>query len=196
MGATAPGSGIGTGLYTIGKCVLATNTVCSLSGSYLERADSTHTPGATGTFLFQMSFGGVLGTPVIARSQTPGNDALQFLSIGDALFTLFVTPAIGDPFTSVYPATPFANSLAFSGFASNAHCTGTAVSQCTPGAVGLVNGAIMTANVAPFVFSIPDVVVPPPPVTSVPEPTTAALLLAGLLGAGLARRRPRAVGQA
>lgn len=155
------GGGVGSGRYTVGDCsAAATSTVCVLSGKYIESADSTHAAGQTGSFMLRLTYSGNGASPVVARSVSPGSDVLQFSSIGDALFTLTLFPASGGQITSVYPSAVFADSLLFSTFLQpgNFGCTGVPASGCSVGQVGLVPGASIRGGVAPFQFTIPQIV--------------------------------------
>jgi hypothetical protein len=153
------GGGVGSGRYTVGTCVSASNaTTCTLSGSYVETVASDHAPGMTGTFTLKLSYSGTGPSPVTARSVSAGSDVLQFASGGTYTFTLDVLTAAGEHFTGLFPAPVFPDSIAFSTFLEPGTfgCTGLAAAQpCRIAQVGLVPGATITGNVNPFDFSIP-----------------------------------------
>jgi hypothetical protein len=99
-------------------------------------------------------------SPVIAKSEVAGSNILRFVSTGDALFTLTLSPSTGGQITGVYPAAVFSESVNFSAFfdPANFSCTGLNVSQlCSVGQVGLVPNATITGGVKPFSFTIPRV---------------------------------------
>lgn len=153
------GGGIGSGRYTLGNCAFASGvTTCTLSGSYVESAQSTHTPGQGGTFTMVLTYGGNGPSPVIARSISAGNNSVQFFgSLGDAVFTLRLRPAAGGEIVGVFPAVPFADSIGFNAFLSGptVSCTGVGPSQCTIANVGLTPNATITGGVSSFDFSFP-----------------------------------------
>jgi hypothetical protein len=152
------GGGVGSGRYTLGTCVYAApNTTCTLSGTYAESAQSSHAPGAGGSFTLQLVYPGNGPSPVVARSVSPGSDILQFASVGSATFTLTLMPSAGGQFVGVYPAAVFSESVVFGAFLdpANHSCTGVAAQQCTVGQVGLVAGATISGGVNPLTFTIP-----------------------------------------
>ncbi|HVE49876.1 MAG TPA: hypothetical protein VNG69_09705, partial [Casimicrobiaceae bacterium] len=103
------GGGVGSGRYTLGDCAFAGGTTtCTLSGSYVESSNSTHTPGQGGTFTMVLTYAGNVPSPVIARSETAGSNVLRFSATGDALFTLRLRPTAGGELIGVFPAVPFA----------------------------------------------------------------------------------------
>lgn len=171
--------GRGAGLYRLGSCAFAGGqTTCTLSGSYVEDAASV-SPGATGSFQFRTIWPGSGANPIIARSETAGSDALVLSALGGGHFELELFPSGGGSILGLFPATPSANSIAWSSFlAAGAVCTGSPAS-CTIGQVGLTNGSTITGPLASFPFRLP---------LAAPEPATGALLLP-LLAWGLARRR-------
>ncbi|MEO5766545.1 MAG: hypothetical protein ABIR52_14665 [Casimicrobiaceae bacterium] len=166
------GGGIGSGRYTLGTCFsLGASTTCTLSGSYVETAQSDHAPGAGGTFTMRLVYPGTGVSPVVAVSDTPGDDILRFMDTANAQFLLDVYPASGGQFSGVYPDNPFPNSIQFSAFLDGptVSCTGVSVAQCRVGQVGLVPGAVIQGGVKPFAFSIPGNFAEHPPTVEVVE---------------------------
>jgi hypothetical protein len=144
FGELTPGSGIGTGRWTQGLCnIVAGNTVCGMSGTYTDSAGGDGTPGAGGSFTFNMSYSGIGKAPTRARSSTPGNDSLFFIDTGDAIFSLILSPLGGGSITSIFPDVPFANSLGFGLFYQpGAVCSALGAGKtCGPGQVGLTSWA-------------------------------------------------------
>jgi PEP-CTERM motif len=184
FGELTPASGIGTGRWTQGNCAVSGgNTICTMSGNYIDSVGSDGTPGGGGSFVFTMSYGGAGLSPVIARSSTPGNDSLFFVNVADAIFKLDLTPIAGGSISSIFPDNPFSNSLGFGLFYANATCTGLSAAQvCGPGQVGLTPGATAFGAVS-LRFNIPNTL------SAVPEPATWAMMIFGFGVAGVSLRR-------
>lgn len=185
LGETSPGSGIGTGMFTLGNCSFdGTTTSCFSAGTYVEDFSSSNDPGGTGTYVFTLTYSGEV-SPLIAQSIDPGSDTVAFSALGDALFTLEVTPDAGGMFTGVFPADPFEDSIGFSFSGANLMCTGLPGGEvCGIGSVGLNAGAVVTADIDVFQFSIPDSVIAP-----IPLPPAFILMLTGLMVIGRMKRR-------
>ncbi|HEY4089103.1 MAG TPA: hypothetical protein VGM43_24405 [Bryobacteraceae bacterium] len=96
--------------------------------------------GTSGTYSFVVSYAGQGTFPLNAVSQTPGSDLFYASATGNYTFSITLTPASGAP-VNFYS---FAN---FQVFYSNATCSGTAVSNCGIGRVGLTPGAVITGPV-------------------------------------------------
>src|SRR5450759_2357789 len=158
-GVGSVGGGIGSGIYTLGTCAFAAGTTtCTSSGSYVESAQSTHSPGQGGTFTLTMGYPGSGPSPVIARSITAGSDILQFSTVGNAIFTLRLFPSTGGEISGLYPAPVFANSIGFAAFLdpNNYVCTGLSANQvCGIGQVGVTAGETVTGGVNPLQFTVP-----------------------------------------
>ncbi|MGV6819353.1 MAG: VPLPA-CTERM sorting domain-containing protein [Parvularcula sp.] len=188
LGELTPGSGIGTGFYQLGDCAFdGSQTVCTVSGSYVEDASSTLNPGDTGTFVFRQIFSGAVN-PVTARSDAPGSNSLFLNSLGDAIFEIDVTTSGGATYSGIFPAMPFSDSIGFAAFVGpSVSCTGLSPSTpCSISNVGLTPGAVLLSNISPFQFSLPDSILMADPV---PLPAAAWLFGTALVGAGAARRR-------
>ncbi|MBZ9610504.1 Ig-like domain-containing protein [Rheinheimera maricola] len=171
QGEQPPGSEIGTGLYRIGDCIQLVDTRCSMLGRYEETGQSGNVVGQQGNFTFVMRYPGVGNSPVLARSVEPNSNTLQFVSTAGARFELNLFPDDGGKFSSVYPATPFVNSLNFGAFISNtASCSGLTTQSCSIGQVGRVAGAQIEAALDRLTFTIPgsalDTPAPRPPVAN------------------------------
>jgi hypothetical protein len=186
LGENPAASGLGTGRYALGSCLFdGTDTTCTLTGTYLESAGSSNDPGGVGTFSFRLIYAGSGPSPVVARSTTPGGSILNIFALNGGHFALDLFPSTGGSFSGVFPDTPFAQSIGWSGFlGSGATCTG-APSACTIGAVGLTPGSTLTGGLSSFSFSIPQ----PDPLTTVPEPTSFVLVASALAGLAVRGRR-------
>jgi PEP-CTERM motif len=191
-GQGAISAGIGSGRWTQGICgIVAGDTSCVMSGSYIDSAASDGSGG--GTFIFRMDYTGTGLSPVIARSvNNTANSPLTLRAVGSAFFTLELTPLLGGTITSIFPASVFANSLGFglTYVPGSAVCTGLTSGQtCTGASVGLVPGASIFGSVS-LNFNIPNsgaIIVPP--VIDVPEPASIALFGLGLAGIAMIRRK-------
>ena len=157
LGESSPGSGIGQVRYLLGDCVQQTDTVCTLTGTYQETAQSDYNPGGRGQFIMEFTYAGTGPSPVIAESTQPGGNSVVFVELGVGLYTLTLTPESGSPLVGQFPAAVFENSIGFNAFfGGNANCTGLAIGQsCGVGQVGLTPGAEISGNVTPFNFVIP-----------------------------------------
>jgi uncharacterized protein (TIGR03437 family) len=129
-GANAAGDGQSTVKW--GTCAFdGTNTNCTLSGVFTGF-------GGGGNYSFVLSYPGTGAFPLIAVSQSPGNNLISYQAT--STYSLVVTLAeTSGPTLTFYS---FAN---FSFLFSNATCTG--LSTCSVGQVGLTPGATITGPV-------------------------------------------------
>lgn len=156
LGETAPGNGIGSGLYRIGDCLHIIDTECSMFGEYVESAGSGNQPGQTGTYTFIMSYAGVGDSPVVARSVNAGNNSLTITNVGGALFELSLFPSSGGVIKAAWPKPGFATINNFGAFIANPQvCQGLPANQtCDIANVGLTAGATDTAPLDRLNFTI------------------------------------------
>jgi hypothetical protein len=161
LGELTPNSGIGTGRYRIGNCIQSIDTVCTMLGDYVESASSEINPGSGGRYAFTMKYSGIGPSPVIARSNTAGNNSVFFTDTADAIFELSLFPNAGGEFIAQYPATDFAQSIGFGAFITNNEtCQGLPQGfTCSIGQAGLVVGSQLTASLNNLQFSVPDIAI-------------------------------------
>ncbi len=186
--------GVGSGRYQVGNCAFnGTNTVCTLTGSYTETSASTHTPGATGSYLFEQIWPGNGINPVIARSQTAGSNSLFLASVDAGFFRLTLTPTTGPQISGVFPATPFGDSIGFSLFLTpTAVCTGlSAAVACSVSNVGRTPGSNISGPIGEAFFTVPDQIIPIDP-NPVPVPGAIALFATGAAAFAAAKRKRKA----
>ena len=123
-----------------GSCTFdGTNTTCTLSGSYTY-VGTAAALGTSGTYSFAVSYAGQGTFPLNAVSQTPGSNHFYATATGNYSLVITLTPTSGTP-VNFYS---FAN---FSFFYSNPTCTGTTVSSCGIGQVGLTPGAVISGPI-------------------------------------------------
>lgn len=192
LGESAPGSNIGTGQVQVGDCVFdGTNTICTTTGTYVEDATSSVSPGDTGSFVLTQTYSGNGPSPALGQSTEPFGDFFNFFAVGDAIFELVVMTSGGETFGGIFPDDPFSDSIGFfiEALPGTASCTGlSAMTVCSLGQVGLVAGATFSGPIALASFTIPDSILPSDPVADVPLPAAAWLMIAGLGGLRLTRR--------
>jgi hypothetical protein len=156
LGELSVGSGVGTGLYRIGDCIQLIDTYCSMVGDYIESADSGNQPNQMGSYAFTMTYSGTGNSPVQARSVSAGSNVLNFMTVGDALFELYLFPVTGGVIKSVFPDASFSTLFNFGAFIDAAQvCDGLpGGTDCSIGNVGLTAGATDTAPLDRLNFTV------------------------------------------
>jgi len=138
------GNSAGEGQSTVswGSCAFdGTNTTCTVSGPYTY-AGTAAALGTSGTYSFVISYAGKGAFPLNAVSQTPGGNFFSYAATGNYNnFVITLTPTSGTP-VNFYS---FANFAFY--YSSNAICTGTSVSTCGVGQVGLTPGAVISGPI-------------------------------------------------
>ena len=134
-------TGRGTYAFDQGNCQFdGTNTTCTLSGAFT----GTTSGFTAGTYTFVTEYGGTGMSPIRAISTASDPNFFNYLSLsGSTSMTLnlfstgghFVAPLVTGGFST---ATALGLNFTYVTYA----CSGVSVATCTPGAVGLVNGAI------------------------------------------------------
>jgi hypothetical protein len=140
LGANA--SGLGTYFVTMGACTPAGgNTSCILSGAFTGT-----TPGLTsGTYSLATTYTGTGPTPLRGVQQAPGSDLFAFSSIpADTTMTLTLVSSSGTVVVPIFAGGHFVTGATFGFVYSSDMCSGTPVSTCSVGQVGLAAGAVIT----------------------------------------------------
>ncbi len=128
------GSGQGQSKVSWGSCAFdGTNTNCTLSGPFTGF-------GKGGTYSFVLTYGGNGAFPLIAVSQTPGNDFFYFQAIGNYALVITLAETNG-PTNSFYS---FAN---FNFLYSTPVCTGVPATSCRVGQVGLTPSSTISGPI-------------------------------------------------
>jgi len=144
LGANA--SGLGRYNVTLGTCTASGgSTTCILSGSFTGTASGF----LSGTYSLATTYVGTGTTPIQGVEQAAGSDLFAFSSIpSTATITLTLVSAIGTTVVPMVSGSQFASGAAFSFVYGTgaATCSGAAVSSCSVGSVGLVNGAVITGQ--------------------------------------------------
>jgi hypothetical protein len=144
LNGTGPNSsGLGTYVVTLGACTPgATSTTCIVSGAFTSGA-----PGLTsGTYSLATTYSGTGTSPLLAVQQSAGSNFFSFSSIpADATITLTLVSSGGTVVVPIIGQSNFVNgaNLGFL-YTLAAVCSGTPVSPCAVGPVGLANGAVIT----------------------------------------------------
>ncbi|WP_100644684.1 Ig-like domain-containing protein [Alteromonas facilis] len=155
LGETSSGNGVGSGRYRIGECLQEIHTVCVMRGQYAESSTSGKTPNESGTYAFVQKYQGVGDSPVIAISETPGSNNLNFIDVGGAVFELYLFPDNGGRYSLLYPDNPIGDSLNFGAFITSFQfCNGLPAGvPCSIGEVGLYPGADLTGQLDRIEFT-------------------------------------------
>jgi hypothetical protein len=136
------GSGLGTYTVTMGACApVGTNTSCILSGAFTGT-----TPGLTsGTYSLVTTYTGTGPTPLRGVQQAAGSDFYAFSSIpADTTMTLTLVSPGGTVVVPIFAGGHFVTGATFGFVYSSDMCSGTPVSACSVGQVGLTAGAVIT----------------------------------------------------
>jgi hypothetical protein len=135
------GTGLGTYAFDQGNCLFdGTNTTCTLSGAFT----GTTTGFTAGTYTFVTEYGGTGLSPIrgISTASDPNYFSYRSLSSSTSM-TLNLSTTDGhfvEPL--VTGGSPTATSLGLNFTYVTYACSGVAVANCTPSAVGLTNGAV------------------------------------------------------
>jgi hypothetical protein len=147
-----PDSSTGRGTYAFdqGNCLFdGTNTTCTLSGAFT----GTTSGFTAGTYTFVTEYGGTGLSPIRGMSTVSNPDLFEYFPLPSSssmtlnLFTTggnFVEPLITGGFGT---ATLLGFNFTYVSYA----CSGVTVATCTPGTVGLTNGAIGQGSVTTIV---------------------------------------------
>jgi hypothetical protein len=135
-------SGLGTYSVTMGACTPAGgNTTCILSGAFTGT-----TPGlTTGTYSLATTYTGTGPTPLRGVQQAAGSDFYAFSFIpADTTMTLTLVSPGGTVVVPIFAGGHFVTGATFGFVYSSDMCSGTPVSSCSVGQVGLTAGAVIT----------------------------------------------------
>jgi hypothetical protein len=144
LNGTGPNSSsLGTYVVTLGACTPgATTTTCIVSGAF-----TSSTPGLeSGTYTLTTVYSGTGASPLLAVQQSAGSNYFTFSSIpADATMNLTLVSSGGTLVVPFLAHSSFINGATFGLiYTQAAVCSGTPVSPCAVGTVGLANGAAMT----------------------------------------------------
>ena len=141
-GTGASAGGFGNYVITNGNCTASVGTsTCTLSGVY-----TGSTPGFTGG-TYQLITIFATATPLLGRSTTPGGNSFSYSFIPSGATINLILNQTGGP---TYNEPIFAGGAFVGGFSVayvSTTCSGTPVSPCTTGNVGLTPGAIISGPV-------------------------------------------------
>jgi hypothetical protein len=144
LNGTGPNSSsLGTYVVTLGACTPgATSTTCIVSGAFTSAAAGL----ASGTYSLATTYSGTGTSPLLAVQQSPGSNFFSFSSIpADATMTLTLVSSSGTLVVPFLAQSTFINGATFGlVYTQGAVCSGTPVSPCAVGTVGLANGAAIT----------------------------------------------------
>jgi hypothetical protein len=141
------GSGLGTYTVTMGACApVGPNTQCTLSGAFTGTASGL----TSGTYSLVTTYPGNGPTPLRGVEQAPSSDLFAFSSIpAGTTMTLTLVSSSGTVVVPIFSAGHFAAGATF-GFVYSSlsdMCSGTPVSSCSVGQVGVTAGAVITGPV-------------------------------------------------
>ncbi len=161
------GTGRGTYAFDQGNCLFdGTNTTCTLSGAFT----GTTSGFTSGTYTFVTAYGGTgAQSPIRGISTAADPNLFNYLSASGSTsmtLNLFTTGGhLVEPLVAGGAATATLLGLSFTYVAYA--CSGVAVAACTPGDVGLTNGAIGQGPVT-TVVTFNDAVSPTTTTTTLP----------------------------
>ncbi len=144
LNGTGPNSSsLGTYIVTLGACTpAATTTTCILSGSF-----TSSTPGLeSGTYSLATVYSGTGASPLLAVQQSAGSNYFTFSSIpSDATMNMTLVSSSGTQVVPFLAHSNFINGATFGLiYTQAAVCSGTPVTPCAVGPVGLANGSAIT----------------------------------------------------
>jgi len=158
---------------------------------YTKDNTNSNAPRLDGTFTLIQTYSGNGPSPALSQSTMPFGDFFNFFGVGDAIFDFVITTSTGDSFGGIFPDTPFSDSIGFfvDVIPDSQACTGiSAMVNCLLRQADLVVGSTFSGPLGSLSFTIPDTLAPINP-TAVPLPAAAPLMLMGLGGVSLARRK-------
>lgn len=140
------GAGLGQYVITMGACsASAGNTTCTISGSFT----GTTTGFTAGSYVLTTTYVGTGSTPFLGVEQAAGSNLFAFSSIpATATMTLNLTTSSGTVVVPMFAgggAFVTGNSFGFN--YSSPTCSGTSVSSCSVGPVGVTAGSTITGLV-------------------------------------------------
>jgi len=135
------GTGLGTYALDQGNCLFdGTNTTCTLSGAFT----GTTSGFTTGTYTFVTEYGGTGLSPIRGMSTVSDPNLFSYLPLPSSTSMTLNLSTTGGHFVEplVTGGSPTATALGLNFTYVTYACSGVSVATCTPGAVGLTNGAI------------------------------------------------------
>lgn len=145
-GTGANGSGLGTYVVTMGACTATgANTTCTLSGSFT----STNPGFTSGTYTLVSVYPGSAQSPFLGVEQSAGSNYFAFSYVpAAATMTLTLRTSSGTVVVPMLASGQFVtgNSFGFL-YTPSATCSGTPVSACNVGQVGVTSASSITGPV-------------------------------------------------